>query len=80
MENIVVAVISGLCVAIPNLIATKQQNDKHATLMQYKVDDLTKKVEKHNQVVERMALAEQSIKGLWKNVDEIKEIERSEHR
>lgn len=31
--------------------------------MQYKIDDLTKKVEKHNNVVERMAVAENSIKS-----------------
>ena len=38
----------------------------------YKVDELTKKVEKHNNLVERMALAEQSLETNWERVDELR--------
>lgn len=31
------------------------------------------KVEKHNNVVERMALQERETKAIWKRIDEIKE-------
>lgn len=34
---------------------------------------LEKEVNKHNQVVERMAIAEQSLKAAWHKIDEIKE-------
>ena len=55
--------IGGICTAIPSLIVTVVINNKSAAIMQYKIDDLTKKVEKHNNVVERMAVAENSIKS-----------------
>ena len=41
--------------------------------MNYRIDELTKKVEKHNNVVERMALQERETKAIWKRIDEIKE-------
>ncbi|MCI8632526.1 MAG: hypothetical protein HFE64_03455 [Lachnospiraceae bacterium] len=34
---------------------------------------LEEKVNKHNQVVERTAIAEQSLKAAWRQIDEIKE-------
>jgi hypothetical protein len=48
-------------------------NNKANTLMNYRIDELTKKVEKHNNVVERMALQERETKAIWKRIDEIKE-------
>ena len=48
-------------------------NNKAKTLMNYRIDELTKKVEKHNNVVERMALQERETKAIWKRIDEIKE-------
>ena len=41
--------------------------------MDYRIDELTKKVEKHNNVVERMALQEQQTKTMWKKIDDIQE-------
>ena len=41
--------------------------------MNYRIDELTKKVEKHNNVVERMVLQERETKAIWKRIDEIKE-------
>ena len=41
--------------------------------MNYRIDELTKKVEKHNNVVERMTLQERETKAIWKRIDEIKE-------
>lgn len=68
-----VALISGLCVAVPSVITTMFSNNKANTLMNYRIDELTKKVEKHNNVVERMALQERETKAIWKRIDEIKE-------
>ena len=34
---------------------------------------LEQKVDKHNNVVERMAITEQSLKSAWEQIDEIKE-------
>ena len=59
MDQIISALIGGLCVAIPNVIATISTNKKNNALIQYKIEELTKKVEKHNQVVERVYKLEQ---------------------
>ena len=41
--------------------------------MNFRIDELTKKVEKHNNVVERMALQERETKAIWKKLDKIEE-------
>lgn len=38
------------------------ENDKTRALMEYKIDELTKKVEKHNNVMERTYLLEEKMK------------------
>lgn len=80
MDNtVIVALISGLCVGVPSVIATMMSNNKSNAVMNYRIDELTKKVEKHNNVVERMALQENETKTIWKRIDEIKkEIENQE--
>lgn len=71
MNEIIVAVVGGLCVAIPSVIATITSNKKTNVLMQYRIEVLDKKVEKHNNVVERMAVAENSIKSAHHRIDEL---------
>ena len=72
-DVIIVALIGGVCTAIRSLIATVVINNKSTAVMQYKIDDLTKKVEKHNNVVERMAVAENSIKSAHHRIDDLME-------
>ena len=43
-------------------------------LTNYRIDELEKKVEKHNDIVERVALLEQDNKVQWKRIDELKEL------
>lgn len=70
-EAVTIALISGLCVGVPSVIATLFSNNKANALVNYRIDELTKKVEKHNTVVERMALQERETKALWRKIDEI---------
>lgn len=42
-DVITVALISGLCTAVPSLIATIVLNNKSTAIMQYQIADLTKK-------------------------------------
>lgn len=70
-DAIIVALIGGICTAIPSLIATVVINNKSIAVMQYKIEDLTKKVENHNNVVERMAVAENSIKSAHRRIDDL---------
>ena len=54
MNSIVTALISGLCVAIPSLIATITTAKKNQDLLNYKIDSLTEHVNKHNNLIDRM--------------------------
>ena len=61
-DSIVVAIISGMCVAVPSVMATLKSNNKSSAIMDYKIDELTKKVDKHNSVIERTYTLEEKIK------------------
>lgn len=72
MQQIIIAVISGLCVAIPSIITTISSNKKNNDLIIYRIGELEKKVSKHNNVVERMYEAEKNITLLQNEVNDIK--------
>lgn len=61
MEQILVAVVSGLCVAIPSIIATISSNKRNNDLVLYRINELDKKVHEHNNLIERMFNAEKRI-------------------
>lgn len=61
MNQILVAVISGLCVAIPSIIATISTNKKNNDLVIYRIDELDKKVKEHNSLIERMYNLEKKV-------------------
>ena len=52
--EIIVALISGLCVAIPSIIATISANKKNNDLVIFRINELDEKVKQHNNLVERM--------------------------
>lgn len=72
MEAIITAIIGGLCVAVPNIIATVSSNKKSTALITYRVDKLEKKVEKHNSVVERTFRLEEDIKNMQEDIKDMK--------
>lgn len=59
--DIAVAVISGLCVAVPSVIATITANKKSSAITDFKIEELTKKVNLHNNLIDRMYKAESRI-------------------
>ena len=72
MEAIITAIIGGLCVAVPNIIATVSSNKKSTALITYRVDTLEKKVEKHNSVVERTFRLEEDVKNMQEDIKDMK--------
>jgi len=70
-EGIVIALITGGLAIVSNVIVAMANNSKTI----YRIDQLEKKVEKHNNLVERMAVLEQSEKAQWSWIDKFKEIE-----
>lgn len=52
--EIIVALISGLCVAIPSIIATVSANKKNNDLVLFRINELDQKVHEHNNLIDRM--------------------------
>ena len=61
LETMITALISGLCVAIPSIIATVSVNKKSTALMEYKVDQLSEHVKQHNNLIDRMYKVENRV-------------------
>ena len=74
MNEIWIAVISGLCVAIPSIIATISSNKKNNDLVIYQINELKDKVKEHNNLVSRMYSVENRVTLLEDNMGEIKHI------
>ena len=70
MDAILVALIGGLCVAIPNIITTIVTNKNQANLIKYRIDELDAKVNKHNNLIERMYSVEARVTTLEDKVNE----------
>ena len=63
-SDIIVGLLAFLGTLIGAISASK--------LVIYRVEQLEKKMDKHNQVVERFVVLEESSKMLWKQIDSIK--------
>lgn len=61
MQEIIIAVISGLCVAIPSIIATVSSNKRSNDLVIYRINELDKKVHEHNSLIDRMYRVEKDV-------------------
>lgn len=59
--EVIVAIISGLCVAIPSIISTVIVNNKNKNLLIYRVGSLEEKVNKHNNLIDRMYKVESRV-------------------
>lgn len=68
-EGIIVALITGGLAIVSNIIVAWLTNSKTI----YRVEQLEKKVEKHNNVIERVVVLEQSDKAQWRYIDDFKE-------
>lgn len=54
ITQIIVALISGLCVAVPSIVATISANKKNNDLVLFRINQLDEKVHQHNNLIERM--------------------------
>lgn len=68
-SSIIVAILSLIGTLGGSIIVGLVSNNKTI----YRIEQLERKVEKHNSVVERMAIAENTIKSHQHQIDEIKE-------
>ena len=68
--QIITAIISGLCVAIPSIIATISSNKKNNDLIIYRINQLDEKVHAHNNLIDRMYKVENRVTLLEDNTKE----------
>ena len=78
METIISACISAAVTLVVCLISNHSQQEKTRALMEYKLEELTKRVDKHNNVIERTyrleeqaALCEEKIKVANHRIDDL---------
>lgn len=62
METILSACISAGVTLLVCLISNHGQQEKTRALMEYKLEELTQKVEKHNSIMERTYILEEKVK------------------
>jgi len=67
-EGIMIAIITGGLAVISNIIIVVFNNTKTI----YRIDQLEKKVEKHNNFIERVYVAETEIKEIKDDIQELK--------
>ena len=73
--EIYIALIGGLCTAIPTIITTILSNKKSNALLTYRIDQLEIEQKKHNNLIDRMykvenrvTILEDEMKGMDRNV------------
>lgn len=74
MSESVLAAISALGTGVLSLIGVYLANRKSSALIVYRLEELEKKVDRHNGLVERMTSAEGRLDALEENVQEIKRL------
>ena len=72
MTEIFVSLIGGICVAVPSVIATVSTNNKNQALINYKIDQITKKVNEHNVLVEKTYKLEERMSLIENDMEDIK--------
>ena len=61
MTEIIIAIISGLCVAVPSIITTISSNKKSNDLILYRINKLDEIVHEHNNLIDRMYKVESRV-------------------
>ena len=67
-DAVLVSFITGGMAIISNIMVAMAQNSKTI----YRIEQLEKKMDKHNDLIERVAVIERDEKTQWKQIDEIK--------
>lgn len=67
-DAVLVAFITGGLAIVSNIMVAMAQNSKTI----YRIEQLEEKMDKHNNLIERVAVMERDEKTQWKQIDEIK--------
>lgn len=72
METIIAAAISAATTLVVCLVNNRTQHAKTTALLEYKFNDLAKRVEKHNNVIERTFRLEERMTVAEHDLDSLK--------
>ena len=72
MTTAVATVIGSLISGLVALVVASIQHNKTSALMAYRLDQLEKKMDKHNQVIERVTILERDNKTAFNRIDELR--------
>lgn len=72
METIIAAVISATVTLIVCLVNNRAEQAKTRALLEYKMDELQKKVDKHNNVIERTFILEGKVSECQHDIKDLK--------
>ena len=72
METVIAAVISGAVTLAVSLITNHAQQEKTRALMEYQLRELSQRVEKHNNLVERTYLLEGEMRECQHDIKDLK--------
>lgn len=71
-ETGIVAIAVAAISLVGNLVGSFLAHRKSTAIIVYRIDELEKKVQKHNNLVERMVAVEQSCKSAHHRIDDLK--------
>lgn len=78
-EGVIAAMITGACSIMAIVVSGFAQSASTRKLMEYQINEikgdisrLDEKVNRHNQLIERMAIVEESVKSAHRRIDEVK--------
>lgn len=79
-SEIIVALISGICVAVPSILATIfsnyqniKKNEENKKLTIYRLEKLEEKVDKQNNIIEKIYRVEKEVEVIKDDIKELKE-------
>ena len=72
MSDAWIAALSAFCTGLLSLLGVYIANRRSATLIEYKIEELRDQVAKHNTFGDRITTVETQIKGITKDIDELK--------
>ena len=72
MITAIATIIGALISGVVSLLVSTRQHDKAMALVEYRLGELEEKVDKHNNLVERVAIVERDLKTAFIRIDENK--------
>lgn len=81
MTNLLPTILSAVITAVVSAVSVYVSLNSRIAVIETKIDTLSKRVEKHNNMVERTYILERDVKTIFNQLSEIKsDIEKLEQR